>query len=105
MKIVWIVCVIGFFCLKISGESFGKGEAIQILKPDGNHSFHSIKNSLQILKNENIKDRHVVVFSIVGLYRSGKSFLLNFFLRYLYAQVNDILFFYLFLNHNLCNTC
>lgn len=34
-----------------------------------------------------LADRNVVVFSIVGAFRKGKSFLMNYVLRYLYAHV------------------
>lgn len=87
MKIVCVLCVVGFFGLRISGESLKQGHAIQILEPDGNHSFRLNNESLNILQNEEIKDHHVVVFSIAGKFREGKSFLLNFFLKYLYAKV------------------
>lgn len=63
------------------------GRAIQIISPV-NHSFELHLNELKaILEQESIKDRHVVVISIAGAYREGKSFLLNFFLKYLKAQV------------------
>lgn len=53
------------------------GETIQLQIDD-------LKN---ILENENIKNREVAVVTIMGAYRQGKSFLLNFFLKYLYTQV------------------
>lgn len=65
------------------------GEVIQIAAPV-NHSFVLEFNNLQsVLENDAIKDRHVVIVSIAGALRQGKSFLLKFFVRYLTAQVND----------------
>lgn len=89
MKIVWIFCVIFcIFCGQISCNDLDTLGAVQILKPDSNHSFEIDFKALEILQSEKIKDRHVVVLSIVGTFRRGKSFLLNFFLKYLYAEVN-----------------
>lgn len=64
--------------------------AIQIIIPK-NHKFElQLENLKQIFESANIKDRNVVILSIAGPYRKGKSFILNFFLRYLYAQVIEI---------------
>lgn len=61
---------------------------IQIISPV-NHTFLLELNELkQILEADAIKDRYVVVVSIAGAFRQGKSFLLNFYIRYLEAQVN-----------------
>lgn len=63
--------------------------AIQIVQPTGGHSFVlKIEYLESILNSDEIRDRYVVVISIAGALRQGKSFLLNFYLQYLYAQVN-----------------
>lgn len=60
---------------------------IQIIEPI-DHTFHLNSALLKsILSSGNLKDRDVVIISIAGDLRKGKSFLLNFFLKYLYAQV------------------
>lgn len=41
-----------------------------------------------LFMNPKLIDRNVVVFSIVGAFRKGKSFLLNYVLRYLYSNVS-----------------
>lgn len=63
-------------------------QAIQIISPTNNHSFELKLDELnKLLQADDIKDRHVVVVSIAGAFRQGKSFLLNIFVKYLYAQV------------------
>ncbi|XP_055309693.1 atlastin-like [Sitodiplosis mosellana] len=60
--------------------------AVQILSPV-DHCFQLKLNDLEsILNADDIKDRRIVVVSIAGAFRKGKSFLMNFFLKYLYAQ-------------------
>lgn len=62
-------------------------KAIQIIVPV-NHSFQlQLEQLKQILEADDIKDRYVVIVSIAGASRKGKSFLLNFYLKYLYAKV------------------
>lgn len=41
-----------------------------------------------ILLHPEVKDRQIVVISIVGAFRKGKSYFLNYCLRFLYANVS-----------------
>jgi hypothetical protein len=41
-----------------------------------------------IILHPEVKDRKIVSLSIVGAFRKGKSFLLDYMLRYLYATVS-----------------
>ncbi|XP_055302597.1 atlastin-like [Sitodiplosis mosellana] len=80
------VIFVSIFCLNVSAEEQNIGQAIQIMAPV-NHTFQLQVNELkQILEVANIKDRYVVVVSIAGAFRQGKSFLMNFFIKYLDAQ-------------------
>ena len=42
----------------------------------------------KILSQRQVMDRNIVVISIVGAFRKGKSFLLDYCLRYLYTNVS-----------------
>lgn len=62
--------------------------AIQIVRATGNHQFELDDEALsEILLKNGVKDRTIVVISVAGAYRKGKSFILDFFLRYLYSKV------------------
>lgn len=53
------------------------------------HSFELDEKALsQVLLQDAIRDLDVVVVSVAGAFRKGKSFLLDFLLRYLYTQVS-----------------
>lgn len=71
----------------LASADIGSTKAVQIIAP----ADHEFKLRLDVLKRilevDNIKDHDVVVVSIAGAFRKGKSFLMNFFLKYLYAQV------------------
>lgn len=47
-----------------------------------------IENLKDILQHPKVKDRKIVAFSVIGAFRRGKSYFLNYCLRYLYAHVS-----------------
>ena len=64
------------------------GHPIQVVAATEDHLFSLNEEALEeILLNPDVRDKHVVVVSVAGAFRKGKSFLLDFFLRYLNAQV------------------
>lgn len=65
--------------------------AIQIIAPvEFLHSFElKVENLRNLPQFDDIKDHFLVIVSIAGDFRKGKSFLLNFCLKYLYAQVKS----------------
>uniref|UniRef100_A0A1A8R0G4 Atlastin GTPase 2 n=1 Tax=Nothobranchius pienaari TaxID=704102 RepID=A0A1A8R0G4_9TELE len=67
-----------------------KSRPIQIvLANEENHNFDLDTAALEkILLQDHIKDLNVVVVSVAGAFRKGKSFLLDFMLRYMYNQEN-----------------
>lgn len=57
---------------------------VQILRPDAENGLTLDISSLEsILLANDVKDKPVVVVSVAGAYREGKSFLLGFLLRYM----------------------
>lgn len=88
MNSISILFVISAFCYSSTFAEPELKQAIQIISPTNNHSFELQLDELnQLLQVDDIKNRHVVVVSIAGAFRQGKSFLLNIFVKYLYAQV------------------
>jgi len=58
--------------------------AVCILKTKDDHSFELDEEALEsILLQPEVRSKKVVVVCVAGAFRKGKSFLLNFFLRYL----------------------
>lgn len=71
-------------------NSVGQGKPIPIVLAEENHQFILDEAALEeILLKDEVKDRNVVVVSVAGAFRKGKSFLLDFFLRYMKATVNN----------------
>ncbi|XP_075531975.1 atlastin-2-like [Dermacentor variabilis] len=56
---------------------------VQLLQVEDNNFKLNVNELEAILLADNVKDLSVVVVSVAGAYRQGKSFLLNFFLQYL----------------------
>lgn len=55
------------------------------------HSFELDEKALSgVLLQESIRDMDVVVVSVAGAFRKGKSFLLDFMLRYMHSQVSSV---------------
>lgn len=75
-------------CFLSDGDS--KGRPIQIVKVTNERKFELDVEALEsILLRDSIRDTPVVVVSIAGDFRKGKSFMLNHFLRYLQHSSND----------------
>ncbi|KAH6923571.1 hypothetical protein HPB50_002393 [Hyalomma asiaticum] len=66
------------------GRGRTKGKEVQIIHTDGNSMKLNTDALEKLLCDPRIKDKPVAVLSIAGPFRSGKSFLLGFFLRFLY---------------------
>ncbi|XP_034407761.1 atlastin-2 [Cyclopterus lumpus] len=69
-------------------EKVVKAKPIQIvLANEDEHSFELDAAALEkILLQDHVKDLNVVVVSVAGAFRKGKSFLLDFMLRYMLSQ-------------------
>ncbi|GLD67730.1 atlastin-2-like isoform X2 [Lates japonicus] len=70
------------------GEEVGVARPVQIVTAnEEEHSFALQEEALErLLLQEEVQDLHVVVVSVAGAFRKGKSFLLDFMLRYMYKQ-------------------
>lgn len=65
----------------------GPVQIVTVCKED--HSFALDTEALaQVLLAPEVRDKHVVVLSVAGAFRKGKSFLLDFMLRYMYRKVS-----------------
>lgn len=76
-------------------DVFELGEPLQIIyladrEKDGKtvHELETNKENLEkIMSHPEVKDRPVVIVSIAGAFRKGKSFLLGFFLKYIFKYM------------------
>ncbi|XP_019880053.2 atlastin isoform X1 [Aethina tumida] len=70
-----------------SDDDTMKPHAVQIVVANSDHTFSLDEEALtKVLLRDEIKDRYVVVVSVAGAFRHGKSFLLDFFLRYMNSK-------------------
>lgn len=71
------------------------GHGVQVVKVLDDHTYQLDEKLLeQILMKDEVRNLPVVVVSVAGAYRGGKSFLLNFFIRYLQSSVSSMLLLY-----------
>lgn len=79
-----------FFVVVVFCRMESKGQPVQIVDVNkDDHSFTLNTEALaQILLAPDVRDKHVVVLSVAGAFRKGKSFLLDFMLRYMHRQVS-----------------
>ena len=70
-------------------EEVAVARPVQIVVADEEeHSFSLQEEALErLLLQEEVQDLNVVVVSVAGAFRKGKSFLLDFMLRFMYKQV------------------
>ena len=70
-----------------NNHSFGK--ALSILRFSNNNKIIVDYDELEkIFGRSEIQDRKVVILSLIGAFRGGKSFFLDYCLRFLYANVS-----------------
>lgn len=64
-------------------------EPVQVVIAKPKHLFDLDEDALsRVLMHPDVRDKHVVVVSVAGAFRKGKSFILDFFLRYMKAKVS-----------------
>lgn len=65
-----------------------EGKPIQIVLAKEDHTFELDEEALaSIVCQDHVKDKHIAVVSVAGAFRKGKSFLLDFLLRFLKSNV------------------
>lgn len=86
------------------GSEPGPVQIVTVCRED--HSFALDTEALaRILLAPRVRDKHVVVLSVAGAFRKGKSFLLDFMLRYMYRKVNPTVTCSFTLGHYIVCSC
>lgn len=67
---------------------FGKNEHVFAFSADDQVETN-IEPLKKMLLHSKVKNRKIVAFSVIGGYRQGKSFFLDYCLRFLYANVSS----------------
>ncbi|KAK2709230.1 atlastin-like [Artemia franciscana] len=68
-------------------DTQGEGHAVQIVRANKDRTFSLDEEALaRVLHQDHCKNKPVAIISVTGALRTGKSFLLNFILRYLKKQ-------------------
>ena len=70
-----------------SAKSLGQAERVMGFSPNKKVVINE-KNLRKIFEHPDVKDRKIVAFSVIGALRKGKSFFLDYCLRFLYANVS-----------------
>lgn len=71
-------------------EAESKARPVQVLLVKDDHTFELDEAALsRILLNKEVRDREVVAVSVAGAFRKGKSFLMDFMLRYMYNHAHE----------------
>ncbi|CAL1575318.1 unnamed protein product [Knipowitschia caucasica] len=71
-------------------EGVGKARPVQVLLVKDDHTFELDESALsRILLHKEVRDREVVAVSVAGAFRKGKSFLMDFMLRYMYHHARE----------------
>ena len=68
-----------------------KGYPVQVVVTTDDHQFELDEEALeQVLLRPDVRDKKVSIVSVAGSFRKGKSFLLDFFLRFLNVEVSFV---------------
>ena len=66
---------------------YGKAENLLRFEVDNQITIED-KKLQELIEQPEVRDRKIVAFSVIGAFRKGKSFFLNYCLRFLYAHVS-----------------